>query len=120
MPPVSRAYLAKSNGHRRVDGSSASPKWTARNGLRSTTRGTRSSRDKTSFSIAWNKSCGRCHRSEEAALPVELRIVTEYPLLIECDAAIAVEIGANARTLRDRLMHACRGPLAAALPHLRP
>ena len=38
--------------------------WTARNGLRSTTRGTRSSRDKASFSIAWNKSCGRCHRSE--------------------------------------------------------
>jgi hypothetical protein len=69
MPPVSRAYLAKSNGHRRVDGSSASPKWTARNGLRSTTRGTRSSRDKASFSIAWNKSCGRCHRSEGRLYP---------------------------------------------------
>ncbi len=69
MPTVSRAYLAKSNGHRRVDGSSASPRWTARNGLRSTTRGTRSSRDKASFSIAWNKSCGRCHRSEGRLYP---------------------------------------------------
>jgi len=27
--------------------------------------------------------------------------VTEYPLLVECDAAVAVEISADARTLRD-------------------
>jgi hypothetical protein len=38
----------------------------------------------------------------EVALPVKLRIVTEYPLLVERDAAIAVEIGANARTSRNR------------------
>jgi hypothetical protein len=38
------------------------------------------------------------------ALPIKLGIVTENPLLVEWDAAIAVKIGAKARTLRDRLM----------------
>ncbi len=41
----------------------------ARNGLRSTSRETRSSRDKASLSIAWNKSCGRYYRSEKWFYP---------------------------------------------------
>ena len=30
--------------------------------------------------------------------------MTEYPLLVECDAAVAVEISADARSLHDRSM----------------
>jgi hypothetical protein len=36
--------------------------------------------------------------------------MTEYPLLVEFYAAIAVKIRANARTLRDRLMQSRQAP----------
>jgi predicted NUDIX family NTP pyrophosphohydrolase len=62
------AYPAMSNGHQKVDGSSTFPRWTAPHGLRSTTRGTRSSRDKASFSTAWNKSSGRGRRRSKKEL----------------------------------------------------
>jgi hypothetical protein len=52
------------------------------------------------------------------ALPIKLGIVTEYPLLVECDAAIAFEIGANARTLRDRMMQSRQARnLSESSPH---
>src|ERR1700732_5119095 len=80
----------------------AFPSSTARNGLRLMARNTSSSRDNASFPLVFHRS--------DVALPIKLGIVTEYPLLLECDPAIAIEIGANARTLRDRL---AQSPLSA-------
>src|ERR1700732_587651 len=88
----------------------AFPSSTARNGLRLMARNTSSSRDNASFPLVFHRS--------DVALPIKLGIVTEYPLLVECDPAIAIEIGANARTLRDRLMQSGQARnLSESSPH---
>ena len=42
--------------------------------------------------------------SEPASVSIEFWVVPEYPLLVEFEAAAAVQIGANARTLRNPLV----------------